>query len=56
MKIFYIKDNKLFSVYFDYVLNLQQLESELYELYDFWTYEENEALAYLAYLYGDSDV
>jgi len=52
MKIFYIEDNKVFSVYFDYVLNLEALENELYGLYEFWSYEESEALAYLN---GDSD-
>ena len=53
MKIFYIKDNKVFSVYFYYVLNLEALENELYVLYEFCSYEESEALAYLN---GDSDV
>jgi len=53
MKIFYIKDNNVFSVFFDYVLNLQSFENELSELYEFWSYEESEALDYLD---GDSDV
>jgi len=52
MKIFYIEDNKVFSVYFDYVLNLEALENELCELYEFWSYDKDEALDYLN---GDSD-
>ncbi len=44
--IYYIKNSRLCSEVFEYVNNLSSFENELDSLYDFWSYDLDDALNY----------